>query len=239
MSYDIQQTDTQTAVEPDALADFNLVSPRGRAQAEYLKKMMHCELNFGVGPAGTGKTYLAVARAVDAFNKGMVERLILVRPAVEAGEHLGFLPGSVAEKIDPYLRPLYDALYDFLGYARVHHLTGEGIIEIAPLAYMRGRSLNRAFIILDEAQNATNEQMKMFLTRIGRGSYAVVTGDVTQVDLPVHRPSGLAHALRILENIPNIGFTFFSEHDVTRHKLVQNIIHAYENATHRDTEEKK
>lgn len=214
----------------DAHEGFLLVTPRGRNQARYMKNMMLHELNFSVGPAGTGKTYLAVARAVDAFNEGLVKSLILVRPAVEAGEHLGFLPGSVAEKIDPYLRPLYDALYDFLGYARVNHLSEEGTIEVAPLAYMRGRSLNRAFIILDEAQNATHEQMKMFLTRIGYGSYAVVTGDITQIDLPAHRPSGLVHALSVLKDVPDIGFTFFSERDVTRHALVQSIIRAYEKA---------
>ncbi|MCU0767165.1 MAG: PhoH family protein [Gammaproteobacteria bacterium] len=204
-----------------------LVRPRGPNQQDYLRKIATHDLNFGVGPAGTGKTYLAVAAAVDALEHDRIRRILLVRPAVEAGERLGFLPGDLAQKIDPYLRPLYDALYEMLGFERVHKLIERNVIEVAPLAYMRGRTLNEAFIILDEAQNTTPEQMKMFLTRIGFGSTAVVTGDVTQVDLPRGQLSGLRQAVEILGQVEGIAFTFFSARDVVRHPLVQRIVHAY------------
>jgi phosphate starvation-inducible PhoH-like protein len=205
-----------------------LVRGRGPNQRRYLSNLAGHDLNFGIGPAGTGKTYLAVAAAVDALENERVRRLLLVRPAVEAGERLGFLPGDLAQKIDPYLRPLYDALYEMLGFDRVGRLIDQNVIEIAPLAYMRGRTLNEAFIILDEAQNTTAEQMKMFLTRIGFGSTAVVTGDMTQVDLPVASKSGLRHAVRLLGDIEGISVTRFSASDVVRHPLVQRIVLAYE-----------
>jgi phosphate starvation-inducible protein PhoH and related proteins len=181
-----------------------------------------------VGPAGTGKTYLAVASAVQALERDRVRRIVLVRPAVEAGEKLGFLPGDMAEKINPYLRPLYDALYEMLGFEKVARLIEKSVIEVAPLAFMRGRTLNESFVILDEAQNTTIEQMKMFLTRIGFGSVAVVTGDLTQIDLPRHQQSGLKHALQVLEGVAGIGFAQFQKEDVVRHPLVQAIVHAYE-----------
>jgi phosphate starvation-inducible PhoH-like protein len=203
---------------------------RGKHQKAYLKQIQNNDLTLGVGPAGTGKTYLAVACAVNALENNTVERLILVRPAVEAGERLGFLPGDLAQKIDPYLRPMYDALYDMMGTDKVAKLIERNIIEIAPLAYMRGRTLNDAFIILDEAQNTTIDQMKMFLTRIGFGSRAVVTGDVTQVDLPREKISGLRHAMHLLENIESIGITQFDARDVVRHPLVKKIVDAYEKA---------
>jgi phosphate starvation-inducible PhoH-like protein len=183
---------------------------------------------FGIGPAGTGKTYLAMAMAVAAFSKGKVNRIILTRPAVEAGEALGFLPGDLAQKVDPYLRPLYDALHDMMQFEKVSNLIEQGIIEVAPLAFMRGRTLNDSFVILDEAQNTTSEQMKMFLTRIGFSSKAVITGDITQIDLPVDKPSGLIEAKKILQGIEGINFIFFSKKDVVRHRLVQKIIKAYE-----------
>jgi phosphate starvation-inducible PhoH-like protein len=205
-----------------------LVRGRGPSQRRYLANLADNDLNFGIGPAGTGKTYLAVAAAVDALESERVRRLLLVRPAVEAGERLGFLPGDLAQKIDPYLRPLYDALYEMLGFDRVGRLIERNVIEIAPLAYMRGRTLNEAFIILDEAQNTTVEQMKMFLTRIGFGSTAVVTGDMTQVDLPVAKKSGLRHAVRLLQGIEGISVTKFSARDVVRHPLVQRIVQAYD-----------
>lgn len=205
-----------------------LVRPRGINQQEYLHKIVTHDINFGVGPAGTGKTYLAVACAVDALDRDLVRRILLVRPAVEAGEKLGFLPGDLAQKIDPYLRPLYDALYEMLGFERVAKLIERNVIEVAPLAYMRGRTLNDSFIILDEAQNTTPEQMKMFLTRIGFGSTAVITGDVTQVDLPRGQLSGLRQATDVLGQVDGISFTFFSARDVVRHSLVQKIVHAYE-----------
>jgi phosphate starvation-inducible PhoH-like protein len=186
------------------------------------------DLAFGIGPAGTGKTYLAVACAIDALDKDQVRRIVLVRPAVEAGERLGFLPGDMSQKVDPYLRPMYDALYDMMGAEHVTKLIERNVIEIAPLAFMRGRSLNESFVILDEAQNTSVEQMKMFLTRIGFGSRAVVTGDVTQIDLPNRQESGLKNATRILENVSDIAFTFFSPKDVVRHPLVQRIVEAYE-----------
>jgi phosphate starvation-inducible PhoH-like protein len=204
------------------------IAPRGEHQKRYLNNILRYDLNFGIGPAGTGKTYLAVACAVQALEQETVSRLVLVRPAVEAGERLGFLPGDMTQKVDPYLRPLYDALYEMLGIDRVAKLIERNVIEIAPLAFMRGRSLNDAFIILDEAQNTTVEQMKMFLTRIGFGSTAVVTGDITQIDLPKHVKSGLRQATDVLSEYPDIGFAFFSSADVVRHPLVQRIISAYE-----------
>ncbi|HQR04987.1 MAG: PhoH family protein [Proteobacteria bacterium] len=207
-------------------------------QVEYLQQIQDHDITFGVGPAGTGKTYLAVACAVDAFERDQVERIVLTRPAVEAGERLGFLPGDLAQKVDPYLRPLYDALYDLMGHDKVGRLFEKGSIEIAPLAYMRGRTLNHAFIILDEAQNTTPEQMKMFLTRIGIGAKAVVTGDVTQVDLPRGQRSGLVEARAILSRVRGIAFTDFDASDVVRHPLVARIVSAYEAAAI-EREEKK
>ncbi len=204
------------------------VHGRGPNQRSYLRRVLTHDLNFGVGPAGTGKTYLAVACAVDALERDLVQRLVLVRPAVEAGERLGFLPGDLAQKVDPYLRPLYDALFEMLGFERVNKLIERTVIEVAPLAYMGGRTLNNAFIILDEAQNTTVEQMKMFLTRIGFGSTAVVTGDVTQVDLPPGKASGLRDALDVLHDIDGVSFTFFTAGDVVRHNLVQRIVQAYD-----------
>jgi len=207
-----------------------LIRPRGPNQAIYLKSILDHDLAFGIGPAGTGKTYLAVAAAIDALESERVRRIVLVRPAVEAGERLGFLPGDMSQKVDPYLRPMYDALYDMMGADNVTRLIETNVIEIAPLAFMRGRSLNESFIILDEAQNTSVEQMKMFLTRIGFGSRAVVTGDITQVDLPIKQESGLKNAMRILDNIDTISFTFFSPKDVVRHPLVQRIVEAYESS---------
>ena len=205
-----------------------MVRPRGANQKEYLHKVVTHDINIGIGPAGTGKTYLAVACAVDALERDQVRRIMLVRPAVEAGERLGFLPGDLSQKVDPYLRPLYDALYEMLGFERVAKLIERNVIEVAPLAYMRGRTLNESFIILDEAQNTTPEQMKMFLTRIGFGSTAVITGDVTQVDLPRGHPSGLRQASEVLAKVEGISFTFFSARDVVRHPLVQQIVTAYD-----------
>jgi phosphate starvation-inducible PhoH-like protein len=197
-------------------------------QVEYLQQIQDHDITFGIGPAGTGKTYLAVASAVDAMTRDRVKRIVLVRPAVEAGEKLGFLPGDLNQKVDPYLRPLYDALYDLAGYDAVNKMFERGAIEVAPLAYMRGRTLNQSFIILDEAQNTTPEQMKMFLTRIGFGTKAVVTGDVTQIDLQRHQKSGLVEAQKILKNVKGIAMTQFLSADVVRHPLVQKIINAYE-----------
>jgi phosphate starvation-inducible PhoH-like protein len=205
-----------------------MVRPRGANQREYLHRIVTHDINFGVGPAGTGKTYLAVACAVDALERDQVRRVLLVRPAVEAGERLGFLPGDLSQKIDPYLRPLYDALYEMLGFERVAKLIERNVIEVAPLAYMRGRTLNESFIILDEAQNTTPEQMKMFLTRIGFGSTAVITGDVTQVDLPRGQTSGLRQASEVLAKVDGISFTFFNARDVVRHPLVLRIVNAYD-----------
>jgi len=216
----------------DAAPRLNLrnksIKTRGPNQAHYINAMAKNDINFGIGPAGTGKTYLAVAAAVKALEEGRVQRLILARPAVEAGERLGFLPGDLAQKVDPYLRPLYDALYEMLGFDYVTKLIEKHIIEVAPLAFMRGRTLNEAFIILDEAQNTTVEQMKMFLTRIGFGSTVVVTGDLTQTDLPVSRQSGLGHVVHVLKDIDGISFTHFSQQDVVRHPLVQRVVVAYE-----------
>ncbi len=205
-----------------------MIRGRGKNQLRYLSNIQTHDINFGVGPAGTGKTYLAVASAVAAMESERVARLVLTRPAVEAGERLGFLPGDLAQKIDPYLRPLYDALYEMLGFERVMKLIERNVIEIAPLAYMRGRTLNEAFIILDEAQNTTLEQMKMFLTRIGFGSTAIITGDVTQVDLPRGQPSGLRHVVEVFKDVKDISFTFFQAKDVVRHPIVQCIVEAYE-----------
>ncbi|HQU98143.1 MAG TPA: PhoH family protein [Nitrosomonas sp.] len=197
-------------------------------QVQYLQQIQDHDITFAIGPAGTGKTYLAVASAVDALERGLVSRLILVRPAVEAGERLGFLPGDMTQKVDPYLRPLYDALYDLMGFDKTGKQFERSTIEIAPLAFMRGRTLNQSFIILDEAQNTTPEQMKMFLTRIGMGSKAVITGDITQIDLPKHQKSGLVDVQDVLNNIRGIAFTRFKSDDVVRHPLVQRIINAYE-----------
>lgn len=203
---------------------------RGRSpnQKHYLANIQKHDINFGIGPAGTGKTYLAVASAVAALESDRARRLVLVRPAVEAGERLGFLPGDLVQKVDPYLRPLYDALYEMLGFERVHKYIERNVIEIAPLAFMRGRSLNEAFIILDEAQNTTTEQMKMFLTRIGFGSTAVITGDITQIDLPSGKQSGLRHAIDILKEENEISFSYFQTRDVVRHPIVAKILDAYE-----------
>jgi len=204
------------------------VIPKSQAQKEYIDAIRSSDMVFGIGPAGTGKTYLAMAMAVAAFSKGKVNRIILTRPAVEAGEALGFLPGDLAQKVDPYLRPLYDALHDMMQFEKVSNLIEQGVIEVAPLAFMRGRTLNDSFVILDEAQNTTSEQMKMFLTRIGFSSKAVITGDITQIDLPVDKPSGLIEAKNILQGVEGINFIFFSKKDVVRHRLVQKIIKAYE-----------
>ncbi|MDJ0927183.1 MAG: PhoH family protein [Gammaproteobacteria bacterium] len=204
------------------------IRPRGANQRRYLAGIRENDLCFGIGPAGTGKTYLAVASAVEALEQDQVRRIVLVRPAVEAGERLGFLPGDMSQKVDPYLRPMYDALYEMIGFDRVARLVDRNIIEVAPLAFMRGRSLNESFIILDEAQNTTVEQMKMFLTRMGFGSRAVVTGDITQIDLPRNATSGLRHVIRVLDGVNGVDFTYFSPRDVVRHALVQRIVEAYE-----------
>jgi len=207
------------------------ISPKSVKQKEYIEAIRHYDVVFGIGPAGTGKTYLAMAMAVAAMTKELVRRIVLVRPAVEAGEKLGFLPGDLAEKVDPYLRPLYDALYDLMGFDKVTRCFEKGIIEIAPLAFMRGRTLNHSFIILDEAQNTSPEQMKMFLTRIGFGSKAVVTGDPTQIDLPKHQKSGLIDAQEVLSEVRGIAMHHFTSADVVRHPLVQKIVDAYERNT--------
>ncbi|WP_434663626.1 PhoH family protein [Aeromonas sp. NJAU223] len=205
-----------------------LIKPRSPNQAQYIANIVRHDISFGIGPAGTGKTYLAVAAAVDALERQEIRRILLTRPAVEAGEKLGFLPGDLSQKVDPYLRPLYDALFEMLGFERVEKLMERNIIEVAPLAYMRGRTLNDAFIILDEAQNTTTEQMKMFLTRIGFNSKAVVTGDITQVDLPRSTKSGLRHALEVLQGVDGLSFNFFESKDVVRHPVVARIVQAYE-----------
>lgn len=204
------------------------ITPKSRSQKDYIDAIRHYDIVFGIGPAGTGKTYLAMAMAVATLSEKKVNRIILTRPAVEAGEALGFLPGDLAEKVDPYLRPLYDALHDMMRFEKVSALLQKGIIEVAPLAFMRGRTLNDSFVILDEAQNTTSEQMKMFLTRIGFSSKAVITGDITQIDLPAGRPSGLIEAKAILQDVKGIKMVFFSKRDVVRHKLVQEIIDCYE-----------
>lgn len=225
----------QTADAGDNVTGFNVVRtkkgsihPRGVNQQNYVRAIQTHDISFGVGPAGTGKTYLAVACAVEAYLRSDVERILLVRPAVEAGEKLGFLPGDLAQKVDPYLRPLYDALYEMLGAETVGKLVERQVIEVAPLAYMRGRTLNHAFIILDESQNTTCEQMKMFLTRLGFGATAVITGDATQIDLPRGTRSGLLHAIEVLDGVKGISFTHFVAKDVVRHPLVQRIVEAYE-----------
>ena len=204
------------------------IKPRGLNQQRYVRAVQRHDINFGIGPAGTGKTYLAVACAVEALLKNEIERILLVRPAVEAGEKLGFLPGDLAQKVDPYLRPLYDALFEMLGFDTVGKLMERGVIEVAPLAFMRGRTLNNSFVILDESQNTTREQMKMFLTRIGFGTTAVITGDPTQIDLPRGMASGLRHAIEVLDNVNGISFTHFTSKDVVRHPIVQRIVEAYE-----------
>ena len=206
----------------------SIITPKSPAQKEYIDAIRTYDIVFGIGPAGTGKTYLAMAMAVESLFKGRVSRIILTRPAVEAGEALGFLPGDLAEKVDPYLRPLYDALHDMMRFEKVSALMHKGVIEVAPIAFMRGRTLNDSFVILDEAQNTTSEQMKMFLTRIGFNSKAVITGDITQIDLPGEKSSGLIEAKDILRDIKELRFVFFSKADVVRHKLVQAIIQAYE-----------
>jgi phosphate starvation-inducible PhoH-like protein len=209
---------------------------RGVNQRQYLEQIRSNDLTFGIGPAGTGKTYLAVASAVEALQASRVRRLVLVRPAVEAGERLGFLPGDLAQKVDPYLRPMYDALHEMLGFDRVARNIERQVIEVAPLAFMRGRSLNDSFVILDEAQNTSVEQMKMFLTRIGFGSKAVVTGDITQIDLPRQQRSGLKHVIDVLRGVEGVAFTFFNARDVVRHPLVQRIVQAYERDTQQSAE---
>ena len=203
------------------------IVPRGKNQRLYIENIKNFDINFGIGPAGTGKTYLAVALAVDALLNEVVDRIILVRPAVEAGEKLGFLPGDLSQKVDPYLRPLYDALYEMLGTDKTENLLSKGIVEIAPLAYMRGRTLNNSFIIVDESQNTTKEQMKMVLTRMGFGSHLVINGDLTQIDLPKQIKSGLSHAIEVVKDTNGVGFTHFSSQDVVRHPLVKKIIDAY------------
>jgi len=220
--------ETQEGMMPVLMTRKADLHARTARQNQYLRQIQEFDITFGIGPAGTGKTYLAVASAVDALERDLVKRIVLVRPAVEAGERLGFLPGDLAQKVDPYLRPLYDALYDLMGFDKVAKVIERNAIEIAPLAYMRGRTLNHAFVILDEAQNSTQEQMKMFLTRIGFGSKAVVTGDVTQIDLGRGQTSGLVQAQEVLKGVAGIGFTHFQAEDVLRHPLVQQIIHAYE-----------
>ena len=212
------------------------ITPKSIKQKEYIEAIRGYDIVFGVGPAGTGKTYLAMAMAVAAMSKELVRRIVLVRPAVEAGEKLGFLPGDLAEKVNPYLRPLYDALHDMMDYERASNLIQRGAIEVAPLAFMRGRTLNDSFAILDEAQNTTAEQMKMFLTRLGLGSKAVITGDITQIDLPENKPSGLVEAIELLQGVQGIRMVYFTKRDVVRHKLVQDIIDAYEKSGERKSQ---
>ncbi len=206
-----------------------IIRARGQNQRLYLNQIRNSDLSFGIGPAGTGKTYLAVACAVEALDREEVSRIVLVRPAVEAGERLGFLPGDMSQKVHPYLRPMYDALYEMLGFERTARLVERNVIEVAPLAFMRGRSLNESFVILDEAQNTTAKQMKMFLTRTGFGSRTVVNGDITQIDLPHNETSGLRHVVDVLKDVEGVSFTFFTARDVVRHPLVQSIVRAYEN----------
>ena len=224
----VPETIAPDGVEYVIKAPKKVIRPRGKNQNDYLAKMNTYEVNFGVGPAGTGKTYLAVAKAVEMLISEKVKKIILIRPAVEAGEKLGFLPGDLSQKVDPYLRPLYDALYEMLGFEQVARLLEKEILEVAPLAYLRGRTLNNAFIIMDESQNTTVDQMKMFLTRMGFGSYAIINGDMTQIDLPKHIESGLKHGLQVLKEVDGIGFTFFTSKDVVRHPLVRKIVDAYE-----------
>jgi len=226
----LDEQDEHADAEVNIRTRRGLIRGRGPNQKRYLERIAANDVNFGVGPAGTGKTFLAVACAVDALEKDSVQRIVLVRPAVEAGERLGFLPGDLAQKVDPYLRPLHDALYEMLGFERAARLTERNVIEVAPLAYMRGRTLNDAFVILDEAQNTTPEQMKMFLTRIGFGSRAVITGDLTQIDLPPKITSGLGQAIRLLKGVEGVSQTFFDSRDVVRHPIVRRIVEAYERA---------
>jgi phosphate starvation-inducible PhoH-like protein len=243
---EVDSSDTPATSSVDAAFDKvvtiktkrGMVKPRNENQANYVQNIISNDISFGVGVAGTGKTYLAVACAVDALERQEVRRILLTRPAVEAGEKLGFLPGDLSQKIDPYLRPLYDALFDMLGFERVEKLIERNVIEIAPLAYMRGRTLNDAFIILDESQNTTVEQMKMFLTRIGFNARAVITGDITQIDLPKHQMSGLRHAIDVLEDVESISFNFFQSKDVVRHPVVGRVIDAYENYDQKINREK-
>ncbi|MES2013338.1 MAG: PhoH family protein [Pseudomonadota bacterium] len=224
----LKPEDVATSIAPVLMTRRSELHGRTPRQIAYLQQIQEHDITFGIGPAGTGKTYLAVASAVDAMTRDRVKRIVLVRPAVEAGERLGFLPGDLNQKVDPYLRPLYDALYDLAGYDTVNKMFERGAIEVAPLAYMRGRTLNQSFIILDEAQNTTPEQMKMFLTRIGFGTKAVITGDVTQIDLQRHQKSGLVEAQKVLKDIKGIAMTHFLSADVVRHPLVQKIVNAYE-----------
>jgi|TARA_B100001964_G_C14258698_1_gene614006 phosphate starvation-inducible PhoH-like protein len=239
----LQESGVEALLEKQVVDDENLivthrksVKPKGKNQHLYVKCIGSNDINFGIGPAGTGKTYLAVACAVAFLEKDRVRRILLVRPAVEAGEKLGFLPGDLSQKINPYLRPLYDALYDLVGFDKVEKLLERNVIEIAPLAYMRGRTLNDSFIILDESQNTTKEQMKMFLTRTGFGSTVVITGDITQIDLPKGVRSGLKHVIGVLKDVKGISFTHFSPKDVVRHPLVQRIVEAYESHEARSDE---
>ncbi|TCJ98411.1 phosphate starvation-inducible PhoH-like protein [Volucribacter psittacicida] len=229
----LQENEDTTSAESKVYATSiktkrGLIKPRGANQIQYLYNILRHDISFGIGPAGTGKTFLAVAAAVEALEKQQVRRLLLTRPAVEAGEKLGFLPGDLGQKIEPYLRPLYDALFEMLGFERVQKLMERNVIEIAPLAYMRGRTLNDSFIILDESQNTTIEQMKMFLTRIGFNSKAVITGDITQVDLPRHQKSGLRHAIDVLSDVPELSFNYFMSQDIVRHPVVAKVVQAYD-----------
>jgi phosphate starvation-inducible PhoH-like protein len=236
----LERLNTMKQIEPHTVeikVNRGTVNAKGTNQALYLHAIATNDINFGIGPAGTGKTYLAVAMAVDALQESRVQRIILTRPAVEAGEHLGFLPGDLSQKVDPYLRPLYDALYEMLGFDKMTKLMERNVIEVAPLAFMRGRTLNDSFVILDEAQNTSLEQMKMFLTRIGFGSVCVVNGDLTQIDLPKSQVSGLAHAIEVLKEVSGISFTHFTAKDVVRHPLVQRIVQAYE--AHERTRQEK
>lgn len=226
----LDEVESEADAEVSIRTRRGMIRGRGPNQKRYLERIAENDVNFGVGPAGTGKTFLAVACAVDALEKDRVQRIVLVRPAVEAGERLGFLPGDLAQKVDPYLRPLHDALYEMLGFERAAKLTERNVIEVAPLAYMRGRTLNDAFVILDEAQNTTPEQMKMFLTRIGFGAKAVITGDMTQIDLPPKVTSGLRHAIGLLKGVEGVSQTFFDSRDVVRHPIVRRIVEAYERA---------
>ena len=218
---------SEDAVDQIIKTPKKIIKPRGNNQNIYISNMNEYEINFGVGPAGTGKTYLAVAKAVEMLVNEHVKKIILIRPAVEAGEKLGFLPGDLSQKVDPYLRPLYDALYEMLGFEQAARLLEKEILEVAPLAYLRGRTLNNAFIIMDESQNTSVDQMKMFLTRMGFGSYAVINGDMTQIDLPKNIESGLSHVLKVLDGLEDIGFTSFNSRDVVRHPLVRKIVDAY------------
>ena len=232
----LKPEDVATSAMPVLMTRRGDLHGRTPRQVTYLQQIQEHDITFGIGPAGTGKTYLAVASAVDAMSRDRIKKIVLVRPAVEAGEKLGFLPGDLNQKVDPYLRPLYDALYDLAGYDTVNKMFERGAIEVAPLAYMRGRTLNQSFIILDEAQNTTPEQMKMFLTRIGFGTKAVITGDVTQIDLQRHQKSGLVEAQKILKNVKGLAFTQFLSADVVRHPLVQKIINAYEDYDQKQAE---